>query len=228
MTNLSSTPPCFVSARTMEEYVRMFALSSADLSLRILDCASGAASFTAEARAQGFNVWAVDPLYNMSTDDQTKLVELGYERAVQNIADDPTLYNWGFPASPREHSLLRRCAADAFLSHIANCKDYYIGGRLEKLPFTNESFDLVLCSHFLFTYSSFINEEMHLRCVDEMLRVTSRFIRIYPIVGFGADATSALTVVTDECNRRGLQWRIRDVSYHFFKSAGRMLEIEKT
>jgi hypothetical protein len=63
----------FVSARTVDEYVRMFDLSPADLDGEILDCAGGAASFTAELREQGGVAYSVDPLYNQPLMDIERL-----------------------------------------------------------------------------------------------------------------------------------------------------------
>ena len=44
----------------------MFALSEADLQLRVLGCADGPASFNAEATRQGTRAISCDPLYRLS------------------------------------------------------------------------------------------------------------------------------------------------------------------
>jgi hypothetical protein len=51
--------------RSFEEYRRMFALSEADLQLRILGCADGPASFNAESARRGTRVISIDPLYHL-------------------------------------------------------------------------------------------------------------------------------------------------------------------
>ena len=48
--------------RSFEEYRRMFALSDADLQLKILGCADGPASFNAEASRLGHSVISIDPI----------------------------------------------------------------------------------------------------------------------------------------------------------------------
>lgn len=229
---MSSSSPSdsrlFVSARSKSEYLKMFDLSTTELSLRILDCAGGAASFTAEMRSEGLLAWAVDPLYGMSEQERIELVETGYNHAVQNIINDNTAYNWGFPTSPEEHRQLRRRSADIFLEDIASNVSYYISGKLEALPFSNSSFDILLCSHFLFTYADLLTEDEHVRCVFEMLRVTTQVVRIYPVVGFGVDAKPALKAVTDECARLGYEFSVKDVPYRFLRNASQMLEIVKS
>src|SRR5262245_33800213 len=49
--------------RSYDEYCRMFALTGADLRLRILGCGDGPASFNAEATRLGSRVVSIDPLY---------------------------------------------------------------------------------------------------------------------------------------------------------------------
>jgi hypothetical protein len=53
--------------RSFEEYRRMFALSDADLQLKILGCADGPASFNAESTRRGTTVISIDPLYRLDT-----------------------------------------------------------------------------------------------------------------------------------------------------------------
>jgi len=49
--------------RSFDEYRRMFALTEADLDLRIVGCGDGPASFNAEATRRGAAVVSCDPLY---------------------------------------------------------------------------------------------------------------------------------------------------------------------
>ena len=52
--------------RTFDEYRRMFALTDADLTRRILGCGDGPASFNAEATLRGVRVLSIDPIYASS------------------------------------------------------------------------------------------------------------------------------------------------------------------
>ncbi|WP_225225324.1 hypothetical protein [Komarekiella delphini-convector] len=49
--------------RSMQEYIKMFDLTSDELKLNILDCAGGPASFNAEMTCQGYKVISCDPVY---------------------------------------------------------------------------------------------------------------------------------------------------------------------
>ena len=49
--------------RSLDEYARMFALSSQDLQKSILGVGDGPASFNAEGTAKGYNITSIDPIY---------------------------------------------------------------------------------------------------------------------------------------------------------------------
>ncbi len=52
--------------RSLDEYIKMFALSEADFNQRILGVGDGPASFNAEATKLGFNITSIDPIYQFS------------------------------------------------------------------------------------------------------------------------------------------------------------------
>lgn len=55
--------------RSFDEYVKMFALSEADLQGNILSVADGPASFNAEGTERGYRIQSVDPLYCFGADE---------------------------------------------------------------------------------------------------------------------------------------------------------------
>src|SRR5262245_8544638 len=55
--------------RSFDEYCRMFALTDADLSGRILGCGDGPANFNAIATRRGLKVVSCDPVYRWNADD---------------------------------------------------------------------------------------------------------------------------------------------------------------
>ncbi len=69
----------------------MFSLAERDLAKRILDCASGPASFNAEAHKlnQG-HVVSVDPLYEFSRQEMTTLVENARSQIMPQIRANQT------------------------------------------------------------------------------------------------------------------------------------------
>jgi hypothetical protein len=65
----------------------------------------------------------------------------------------PEQYRWTFFAEPNEHQRFRSAAGTRFAADIRRHPGRYIAGQLPELPFADASFDLVLSSHLLFSYS---------------------------------------------------------------------------
>jgi len=76
--------------RSFDEYVRMFALSQADLGRTILDCAAGPASFTAEMHRRGGCALAADPVYAFSAEDIRGRVEA--VRELLRVAEEVRIF----------------------------------------------------------------------------------------------------------------------------------------
>ena len=66
----------------------------------------------------------------------------------------------------------------------------YIAGGLPRLPFADRAFDLALCSHFLFLYTSQLGEAFHLEAVRELCRVAAE-VRIFPLLDLDGQRFSA-------------------------------------
>lgn len=185
---------CF--GRTMNEYVEMFNL---DLELlkgtSILDCASGPASFAAEAQRKNIKVVACDPLYSKPIDEIMESAQHDIpaciretqrhrDRFVRNTnEDDVNFLNEKLKA-------LTLFAAD--YRKIDACRRY-VPGAFPHLPFYDDCFDMVLCGNLLFLYSDIetggilenspFDYLFHHRALHEMLRIARKEVRIYPVVG---------------------------------------------
>ena len=64
--------------RSMQEYVRMFALTPDELKSNILDCAGGPASFNAEMTCQVYKVISCDPIYQFTANKIAQRVQDTY------------------------------------------------------------------------------------------------------------------------------------------------------
>ena len=67
----------------------------------------------------------------------------------------------------------------------------YIEAALPMLPFSDQAFDLALCSHFLFLYSEQCNLTFHIESIRELARVASE-VRIFPLLELGAQPSRHL------------------------------------
>ncbi|WP_316525545.1 methyltransferase domain-containing protein [Kitasatospora brasiliensis] len=171
-----------VSARSFADYRAMFALGDQDLEQRILDCPAGAASFVAEAGRRGVDAVAVDRQYAEHREELGPLVERETAFKRELLAKETEGYVWSWYADADD--LIRQWTANAraFRADIAARPERYLAGSLPELPFADDSFDLVLSSHLLFSYGSRLDGEFHRAALLELARVARREVRIFPLV----------------------------------------------
>ncbi|WP_410511707.1 hypothetical protein PaeBR_16760 [Paenibacillus sp. BR2-3] len=137
--------------RTFDEYMMMFNLEPGELAgRRILDCPSGACSFTAIANHLGGEVTAADIAYYHSAD---KLAEKGaqdIEHAMLQLDKVQDNFLWDYFKSIEGLKKVRTEAlTDSTKDRLAT-PERYVPVVLPKLPFPDQAFDLTLSAHFLF------------------------------------------------------------------------------
>lgn len=212
--------------RRKKEYIEMFNLNNEDLNTRILDCGGGPSSFNAELNREGISIVSIDPIYQFKRSQIQERIDDTFENMMQQAEKNKNLFIWKHISSVTELRELRRTAMSIFL------KDYeegleqgrYIYAMLPQLPFEDNSFDLALCSHFLFLYSDNLTYEFHVQAIEEMLRVSSE-IRIFPIVDLNANISPYLADIVKEFEIRGYKTTIENTQYEFQKGANQFLKI---
>jgi SAM-dependent methyltransferase len=207
--------------RSFDEYVRMFALTEADLAGHVLDCAAGPSSFHAELRARGGRVVSVDPIYALSAEDIRRRVEAVRDDMMGQVRRQPGQFNWEFICSPDHLEQVRMGAMGRFLDDFAGDppRDRYRPQSLPTLDFAEGTFDLALCSHCLFLYSDRLDEAFHVDSVRELVRV-ARELRIFPVADLAGRDSPHLAAVRDQF----LTERVR-VQYEFLRGANEMLVV---
>lgn len=223
-------PVIFVSSRSYAEYERMFDLDlRGRAGLQVLDCAGGAASFTAGANAiEGVKAIAVDPLYGESRDAIAEATWAGVSTAHRNVIDRPEEYRWGhFYGSPRQHAEERESSARVFLKDFDSCGQNYVPGSVTALPFAGESFDIVLCSYLLFTYADSLSIVDHLRSITEMIRVSRSEVLVYPLCGFRCDASAHLDKTLQHLSRLDIHFELLASRCEFQTGAKAYLRVVK-
>jgi ubiquinone/menaquinone biosynthesis C-methylase UbiE len=97
---------------------------------------------------------------------------------------------------------------------------------LPRLPFPDGRFDLVLSSHFLFTYADRLDLEFHRAALRELHRVARREVRVFPLLEQGGRPVPAL--LSQLLATLGIQHRIRQVGYEFQRGGNEMLVLGAT
>lgn len=212
--------------RTLEEYIGMFHLSDRDLDSAVLGCADGPASFNAEMTALGRRVVSADPIYQLSREDIASRVEVARQKIMADTLEHMDDYVWTSFASPEELEARRLGAVRSFLDdYDAGLKHgRYLAQSLPSLDFPDRSFDLALCSHFLFLYSDQFDAAFHLDSIVELRRVAAE-VRIFPVLDLSSRVSAHLEYVIAGLERRGYRVGVEAVPYEFQKGACQMLRV---
>jgi hypothetical protein len=214
--------------RSFEEYRRMFGLSEEDLKLRIVGCGDGPASFNAEMHRRGHRVVSCDPLYQLSKTQIQERIDATYENVMRQTREHQNLFVWETIKTPEDLGRVRMAAMKTFLEDFDDGKQdgRYISSELPALPFGSETFDLSVCSHFLFLYSGILTIEFHQQAIEEMCRV-AREARIFPLLNYNAEPSPFLEPLLKVLAEEGYKTFIERVSYEFQRGGNQMLRVRK-
>ena len=213
--------------RSLAEYVGMFSLSTGDLEKRILGCADGPASFNAEMTARGYRVVSCDPIYVFTAHEIRQRVAATFVTIMGQMPATRDNFVWDSIPSIKALGAMRMAAMEAFLRDFArgNQGNRYVASALPHLPFADSSFDLALCSNFLFLYSEQqLGETFHLMALRELCRVATE-VRVFPLLDLDGKVSPHLGPALAMLRREGFHTTVRTVPYEFLKGANEMVVI---
>jgi hypothetical protein len=214
-----------VTSRSYAEYEAMFDLT--ELPESVLDCCAGGASFTAEAAARGVDAIAADPAYELEPAELVDTVRRSLPATAGIVDEHAGSFVWHWYGTPERKDQYRIEAADRFLQDVAAAPERYVAAGLPELPFEDRRFELVLCSHLLFTWADKYDQDWHLAALRELIRVSNREVRIFPLVMQGAgEPVPYLQELLDALE--DVTCTIRKVPYEFQAGANEMLVITRT
>lgn len=212
--------------RSYNEYISMFNLSAEDLKKKILGCGDGPASFNATLTRRGGNIISVDPIYQFSSDEIQARIAETYHEVIDQTRQNIHEFVWDHIPSIEKLGQVRMVAMKEFLlDYIEGLKEgRYLQAALPQLPFKEKSFELALCSHFLFLYSQQLSLDFHLQSLLELQRI-SKEIRIFPLLEMGTKESRHLSSIIEALKRENLSFTIETVPYEFQKGGNKMLKI---
>jgi hypothetical protein len=210
--------------RSFNEYQEMFSLSEDDLNKKILGCGDGPACFNADLTKAGGNVVSIDPIYQFTRRQIRSRIEQVYPQIMEQVSKNTADYVWKTIADVEALGKVRMQAMEIFL------RDYepgmksgrYINACLPELPFADNTFDLALCSHYLFLYSEQVNESQHISAMKALCRVAKE-VRVYPLLSLENMESPHLQAVTFALRQQGIEISFQEVLYQFQKGANKML-----
>ena len=212
--------------RSFEEYRRMFRLSDEDLGLRVLGCADGPASFNARMFQRGHRIISCDPLYALSAKQIKERIDATYENVIGQTRQNQDKFVWDVIPSIEELGKIRMSAMAEFLADYETGKKEgrYVAAALPELSFGPASFDLALCSHFLFFYADTFSLAFHQQAIEELCRVAAE-VRIFPILTYNSEPSPHLEPIVEWLKETGRKVSIEEVPYQFQRGGDKLLRI---
>ena len=212
--------------RTFEEYAAMFTLDDIDRSRSILGCSDGPASFNAEALQRNIKVVSADPLYQFSVPQIRKRIADTAPTVAAQIKENAEDFVWNHFKSVTELVAARMKAMQVFLADFdaGLQQGRYVPAQLPDLPFFDGTFDLALCSHFLFLYSEHCDAQFHIQALRELCRVAQE-VRVFPLLELSGAPSRHLPEVLKALEEGGYTVQIAPVNYEFQKGGNQMLRL---
>nr|WP_019508544.1 class I SAM-dependent methyltransferase [Pleurocapsa sp. PCC 7319] len=213
--------------RSLDEYIKMFNLSPSDLRKRILGVGDGPASFNAEGTARGAKITSIDPIYQFSGVEIKQRFDAVVDNIIDQIIATPKNWVWSYHQSPQALKASRIKTLEIFLQDYEQGfqEGRYLAQELPQLDFTDQTYDLALCSHFLFLYSEHCDRDFHSASIKEMLRV-SREVRIFPLLTLMQETSPYLDGIMAEFINLGYSVTIEEVPYELQPGGNKMLVIK--
>ncbi|WP_265993326.1 class I SAM-dependent methyltransferase [Larkinella insperata] len=176
----------------------------------------------------GHSVVSIDPIYRFSAGEIATRIEQTYDTVISQLKANAEHYNWTDFRDADEVGIQRMEAMRQFLADYESGKQNgrYQTESLPETSFSDQSFDLALCSHLLFLYSAHLSEDFHLQAVRELLRLAAE-VRIFPVIDLTNQPSAFVDTVLAECRQNGHQAELIKVAYHFQKNGDQMLCIRR-
>ena len=212
--------------RSRKEYELMFGLTARDLSVGVLDCGGGPASFTAELSASGMRAVSVDPIYLLSGSEIWERFKATVTPMLAQVRATPEDWIWTYHRDPDDLLANRRAAIEKFLADYDDGlrEHRYIVGELPSLPLDSGSFGLAVCSHLLFLYSDLLSEAFHIQSTLELCRVAHE-VRLFPLLTLQREPSPYLAPVRVALESEGLISEVVSVDYELQRGGNQMLRI---
>ena len=214
--------------RSFDEYCQMFALGDHELTLRILGCGDGPASFNVRATLRGALVVSCDPIYRFDASEIRARIETTYQEIMEQTSRNMNEFVWTSIRSLGELGRVRMAAMNEFLNDFSAGKieGRYVEAELPTLPFADASFDLALSSHLLFLYTDQLGVDFHRSAVREMCRIANE-VRIFPVLALGGRRSAVVDTLAFELTQSGFDVSIDNVPYEFQRGGNQMMRIRR-
>jgi hypothetical protein len=213
--------------RSLEEYIKIFKLTTPDLNNRIISFGDGPASFNSEMTQLDKTVVSLDPIYQFTKTELKQRINETKKTVIEQIRSNTENYVWKDIKDVDQLEQIRMGAMSIFVDDFEKGKEQhrYIYHELPtKTKYHSLEFDLGLSSHFLILYSQ-LGLDFHIQSITEMLRICKE-IRIFPILNLNATKSEVLEGIITHF-KSDFDVTIASSDYEFQKNGNQMLVIKR-
>lgn len=221
----TKTEKCLLWGHSLAEYEQMFDLSPHDLDKKILDCASGFASFNAEMHVLGKHAVSCDKAYNLPLPELKLHLEKGVHNMLAKVDKNQDQFLWQKHIDVATLTENTNRTLNRFLKDfpIGKKEGRYIAATLPSLPFSNYEVSVAICAYFLFsTHEN--DQDFHLASIMEMCRVAKE-ARIFPLLNNHGEPSALIPPVILALQQNNYGIEIKQVPYEFQKGGNAMLRV---
>ncbi len=211
---------------SLQDYREMFDLTDENLQGAIVDCGSGPTSFNAEMEQAGHQVVSVDELFGLESEMIARQAHHEFDEMQQYVSQNQALFNWDKVGSLHQLVEGRQEGINTFLHDITQGKadERYVGGALTHLPYEDFSFDLALCSHYLFANIPGQDLDYHVAVIKELCRVAKE-VRFFPLADRENKISDFLGPVLLALQNENYGTEVRHVPYRLQKEGNALLRV---
>lgn len=217
-----------LSGHNLVDYQHMFDLNEDDLHKKIITFASGFDTFNLEMTAKGNSVISCARNYALTTEQMRELVEKNIKQMNEHFDghEEQFLFDREVSLATIKENLYQ--TAQRFIADYpkGQAEKRYLPEVLSKLNFPDLSFDLALCSHYLFANSA-LTLENHVNYIKEMCRVAKE-TRIFPLSNAYGEVSDLLGPVMLQLQIEHYGVELKQVAYEFQRGSNAMLRIWPT
>jgi len=213
--------------RSLNEYIDMFSLSTADLNKTIISFGDGPASFNAEMTQLNRKVISFDPIYQFSKKELENQITETIPLVLEQTKNNRDNFIWTTISNIETLLEMRTSAMRKFIDDFESGKaeGRYIAHELPKRTrFKDAAFELGLSSHFLILYDQ-LGIDFHLSSITEMLRICKE-VRIFPTLNLNAEKPAFLDDLIKHFDQK-YKVTVQKVNYEFQKNGNEMLTIKR-
>ncbi|MCP3660398.1 MAG: hypothetical protein GY830_08885 [Bacteroidetes bacterium] len=214
--------------RRFEEYNQMFNLCELDLEKeKILDMGAGISSFGVEANKIGYNIISSDKIYSLDVKKLEKKCKVDLDIICSKLENVKNQYIWKFFANIEKLKNYRNKTYELFIKDFKyNEYGKYITETLPLTTFKDNTFSVSLVSHLLFMYDNHLDYEFHKQSILELMRITSKEIRIFPLVNLEYKISSFVEKILNDPDIKAKEIIIKKSHYEFVKGGNELMVIK--